>query len=61
VGVPPIAIYLLLCPFSFTSIALDNAGVVGGLIGWLFISLVNGAFYGVLGFGFGLRVEKRKA
>jgi hypothetical protein len=54
-------VYLILCPFSFSSIALDNDGVVGGFIGWIFISLLNAAFYGVLGFGFGLRIEKRKA
>jgi hypothetical protein len=38
--------------------ALDNAGVVGGLIGWGIISLANAALYGVIGFGFGEKIEK---
>jgi hypothetical protein len=58
-GPPPsAAVYLVLCPFSFASLALDNAGVVGGLVGWLFISIMNAAFYGVLGLGIGERVER---
>jgi hypothetical protein len=37
--------FLVLCPPSIAAIALDNAGVVGGLIGWLFISFANAGFY----------------
>ena len=28
------ALFLVLCPPSIGSIALDNAGVLGGIIGW---------------------------
>jgi len=56
---PPLTLYLLLCPPSFGATALDNAGVVEGLIGWFFISLMNAAFYGVFGLGFGLKAEKK--
>jgi hypothetical protein len=48
------------CPPSFAAMALDNAGVVGGLIGWLFISLMNAVLYGAIGLGFGLKVEKKE-
>jgi hypothetical protein len=58
-GPPSPILYLLLCPPSFAAMALDNAGVVGGLIGWLFISLMNAALYGAIGLGFGLKVEKK--
>jgi len=40
--------------------ALDNAGVVGGLIGWFFISLMNAALYGGIGLGFGERAERKQ-
>jgi len=41
--------------------ALDNAGVVGGLIGWFFISLMNAAlYYGAIGLGFGERAERKQ-
>jgi len=29
--------------------ALDSAGVAGGLVGWFIISVANALFYGVLG------------
>jgi hypothetical protein len=38
-------LFLVLCPPSIAAIALDNAGVVGGLVGWLFISFANADFY----------------
>jgi hypothetical protein len=38
--------------------ALDNAGVAGGLIGWALISFMNAALYALIGLGFGLRAEK---
>jgi hypothetical protein len=60
-GPPPVALYLLLCPPSFGAMALDNAGVVGGLIGWFLISLMNASLYGAIGFGFGEKVEKSKS
>jgi hypothetical protein len=59
-GPPPSdAVYLVLCPFSFASLALDNAGVAGGLVGWFFISITNAALYGVIGLGIGDRAERR--
>jgi len=54
-------VYLLLCPPSFGAMALDNAGVVGGLIGWFLISLMNAALYGAIGLGFGERAERKQA
>jgi hypothetical protein len=40
--------------------ALDNAGVVGRLIGWFFISLMNTALYGAIGLGFGEMAERKQ-
>jgi hypothetical protein len=61
-GSPPsLALYLLLCPPSLGAMALDNAGVAGGLIGWALISFMNAALsalYALIGLGFGLRAEK---
>ena len=54
---PPAAVYLVLCPSSFAAMALDNAGVAAGLIGWFFISLMNAALYGIIGFGIGNKAE----
>ena len=59
-GPPPIVLYLLLCPASFFAMALDNAGVIGGLFGWFFISLMNAALYGAIGLGFGERAERKQ-
>jgi hypothetical protein len=58
---PPIpdAVYLLLCPPSLASMALDNAGTVGGLIGWFLISLENSVVYGLIGVGVGTIVERK--
>jgi hypothetical protein len=53
-----LTLYLLACPPSIGAMALDNAGIVGGLIGWLLISLMNASLYGILGLGFGIKVEK---
>jgi hypothetical protein len=52
------ALFLILCPASMTAMGLDNAGVVGGLIGWFFISLVNACLYGLVGFGIGNKVQR---
>jgi hypothetical protein len=46
-------LFLTLCPTSLGAMALDNAGVIGGVIGWLFISLENAVLYGLIGFGIG--------
>jgi hypothetical protein len=60
-GPPPsAALYLVLCPFSFASVALDNAGVAGGLVGWFSISIMNAALYDVIGFGIGDWAERRQ-
>jgi hypothetical protein len=47
------ALFLILCPPSIGAMALDNAGIVGGLIGWFFISLSNAVLYGLIGLGAG--------
>jgi hypothetical protein len=60
-GPPPIALYLVLCPASLFSMALDNAGILGGLIGWFFISLMNAALYGAIGLEVGEKIEKKQA
>ena len=60
-GPAPVALYLLLCPASICALALDNAGVVGGLVGWFFISIVNAALYGAVGLELGERAERRRA
>jgi hypothetical protein len=38
-------LFLISCPFSILSLARDNAGVTEGILGWLFISVLNGALY----------------
>jgi hypothetical protein len=43
------ALFIVLCPPSIGAMALDNAGVIGGIIGWCFISFVNGALYLAIG------------
>jgi hypothetical protein len=40
--------------------ALDNAGVVGGLIGWFFISLMNAALYAAIGLQVGENAERKQ-
>jgi hypothetical protein len=42
-------LFLVFCPPSILSMALDNAGVVGGIVGWLFISFANAGLYAVIG------------
>jgi|HubBroStandDraft_3_1064219.scaffolds.fasta_scaffold804238_1 hypothetical protein len=60
-GIPlPAAVYLVLCPASFFAMALDNAGVVGGLIGWFFISLMNAALYAAIGLQVGENAERKQ-
>jgi hypothetical protein len=54
------ALFLVLCPPSIAAIGLDNAGVLGGIIGWLFISTANATLYGVIGFAFGAVAQKPK-
>jgi hypothetical protein len=43
------AVFLVLCPPSIGAMALDNAGVIGGIVGWFSISFVNGALYLAIG------------
>ena len=43
------ALFLVLCPPSVGAMALDSAGIVGGLVGWFIISVANALFYGVVG------------
>jgi len=53
-------LFIGLCPPSIAAIALDNAGVAGGLVGWLFIAVANAALYGAFGFAGGLILARRK-
>ena len=46
-------LFLVLCPASLGAMALDNAGVLGGIIGWVFISLANAGLYAGIGFALG--------
>jgi hypothetical protein len=41
--------FLILCPPSILALGLDNAGVLGGLVGWLFISFINAGVYAFVG------------
>jgi hypothetical protein len=41
-------LFVVLCPPSIMAMALDNAGTVGTLVGWLFIAFVNAGFYALL-------------
>jgi hypothetical protein len=41
-------LFLLLCPPSILAMALDNAGALGALVGWLFISFANAGFYALI-------------
>ena len=40
---------LYMCPFSFWTMALDNASLLEGLFLWLIISLFNAGLYAVPG------------
>ncbi len=52
------ALFFFLCPLSVGAEALDNAGLLGGIFGWLFISLGNAALYAGVGFLLGLAANK---
>jgi hypothetical protein len=45
-------LFLILCPSSILSLALDNAGVTGGILGWLLISALNAALYAAVALAF---------
>jgi hypothetical protein len=53
------ALFLILCPPSIGAMALDNAGIVGGLIGWFLISLENAVIYGLIGLGAGSILQRK--
>jgi hypothetical protein len=53
------ALFLILCPPSVSAMALDNAGVIGGLIAWLMISLENAFLYGLVGVLIGAAIVRR--
>jgi hypothetical protein len=38
-------VFLTLCPPSIGAIALDNAGLVGGILGWQLIAAENALIY----------------
>jgi hypothetical protein len=54
------ALFLIPCPPSFGAFALDGAGIVEGLIGWLLICVMNAILYGLVGFGVGDKVERKR-
>jgi len=56
-----VALYLVLCPAPVCALALDNAGLISGLLGWFFIRLVNAALYGGVGLELGERTERKQA
>jgi hypothetical protein len=58
-GAGDMFLFMVLCPASFSSMALDNAGVTGGLIAWLFISIVNAVMYGLMGLGVASKLRKK--
>jgi hypothetical protein len=53
------ALFLILCPPSIGAMALDNAGKIGGLIGWLIISIENAFLYGLIGVLIGAKMISR--
>jgi hypothetical protein len=53
-------LFILLCPPSISSVALDNAGVIGGIIGWFFIAGCNAVIYAGIGFLLGGGVSDSK-
>jgi hypothetical protein len=44
-----LALFLILCPPSIGAMALDNAGLLGGIIGWILISVENAGLYALVG------------
>jgi hypothetical protein len=42
-------LFLALCPPSLGAIALDSAGPLTAVLGWLLISLLNSGLYGLVG------------
>jgi hypothetical protein len=51
-------VFVALCPPSFAALALENAGLLGGLIGWFEIALMNACIYAVLGWLIGTLLLK---
>ena len=54
------ALFLVLCPPSIGALALDNAGLLGGIIGWIITSIENAALYAAVGFVVGAIAPKSK-
>jgi hypothetical protein len=54
--IPNEKIFLTLCPASVLSLALDNASVFIGLLGWLLIALINAFLYAVPGVAIGFLI-----
>jgi hypothetical protein len=52
-------LFLILCPPSIGAIALDSAGVAGGIMGWLVISFLNGGLYGLGGLLLDFQLRKK--
>jgi hypothetical protein len=47
-------VFVGLCPPSIIAMGLDNAGVVGGVIWWFWIALMNAGLYAAVGWSIGL-------
>ena len=54
------ALFLILCPPSIWAMALDNAGILGGIVGWLIIAVGNAALYAAIGILLGAALQKSK-
>jgi len=52
-------LFVGLCPPSIGAMALDNGSMVTGIVAWLFISVMNGALYGLFGLLVGLTRTKQ--
>ena len=42
-------VFLVACPPSIYALALERASVIGGLVGWFQIALMNAGLYAVVG------------
>ncbi len=49
-------LFLVLCPLSPISMALEKGGVVGELIGWFVIALTNAGLYAAIAWSIGMLI-----
>ena len=55
-----IAFFLILCPPSIGTMALDGASKTQMLVGHFFICLENAVLYGLIGLGIGSKIERHR-